>query len=48
MRLTASNLVSAVNRLPKDQWFEYVNERNKGKVRILSVTLPEGPISVER
>ena len=48
MRLTASNLVSAVNRLPKDQWFEYINERNKGKVRILSVTLPEGPISIER
>ena len=48
MRLTASNLVSAINRLPKDQWFEYVNPNNKGKVRVLSVTMPEGPIYIER
>jgi type II restriction enzyme len=48
MRLTASNLVAAINRLPKDQWFEYVNPRNKGKVRIVSVTMPEGPIYIER
>jgi type II restriction enzyme len=48
MRLTASNLVSAINRLPKDQWFEYVNARNKGKVRVVSVTLPEGPVYIMR
>jgi len=48
MRLTANNLVSAINRLPKDQWFEYVNPSNKGKVRILSVVMPEGPIYIER
>jgi type II restriction enzyme len=48
MRLTASNLVGLINRLPKDQWFEYVNERNKGKVRVVSVRLPEGPISIQR
>jgi type II restriction enzyme len=48
MRLTASNLVSAINRLPKGQLFEYINQRNKGKVRVASVTLPEGPISIYR
>ncbi len=48
MRLTASNLTSAINRLPKDQWFEYINPRNVGRVRVVSVKMPEGPIRIER
>lgn len=48
MRLTASNIVKAISNLPKDQWFEYVNPRNKGKVKVVSVTMPEGSIIIQR
>ncbi|SDY12020.1 type II restriction enzyme [Allochromatium warmingii] len=48
MRLTASNIVKAINGLPKDQWYEYINPRNIGKIKITSVTLPEGPIIIKR
>ncbi len=48
IRLTASNIVKAIGNLPKDQWFEYVSPRNKGKVKIVSITLPEGPIIIKR
>lgn len=46
--MTASNIVKAISNLPKDQWFEYVNPKNKGKVKVVSVTLPEGPITIQR
>lgn len=48
MRLTASNIVKAISNLPKDQWFEYINPKNKGKVAVISVTKPEGPIMIQR
>lgn len=48
MKLTASNIVKAISGLPKDQWFEYVNPKNKGKVKVVSVTMPEGPIILQR
>ena len=48
MKLTASNIVKAISGLPKDQWFEYVNPKNKGKVKLVSVTMPEGPIILQR
>ncbi len=47
-RLTASNLVRAIENLPKDQWFEYVNLRNKGRVRFVRATSAEGPIIIQR
>ena len=48
MKLTAENLVKAVNKLPKQQWFEYISERSGTKVRIVSAAQPEGPITIER
>ena len=48
MRLTASNIVKAISNLPKDQWFEYVSPKNKGKVKVVGVTMPEGPIIIQR
>jgi len=48
MRLTSSNIVKAINGLPKDRWYEYVSPRNNGKIKIVNVTLPEGPISIQR
>lgn len=48
MRLTASNIIKALASLPKDQWFEYVSPKNKGKVKIVSITLPEGPVVIQR
>lgn len=48
MKITASNLVKAIDGLSKDQWFEYINPKTTTKVRIVSITQPEGPIIVER
>jgi len=48
MRITASNIVKAISNLPKDQWFEYINPKNTGKVRVISITMPEGPIVIQR
>ncbi len=33
---------------PRDQWFEYVSSRGKTKVQVVSVTKPEGPITIRR
>lgn len=48
MRLTASNIVAEINRLSKDNFYNYINPRNRGKIKIASVTLPEGPIVIQR
>jgi type II restriction enzyme len=48
MNITASNLVKAIERLPKNRWFEYISERTRTQVRVVSVDGPEGPIAVER
>jgi type II restriction enzyme len=48
MKLTASNIVKAILNLPRDQWFEYINEKTRSQVRVKSAAGPEGPIYVER
>ena len=48
MKLTASNIVKAILNLPRDQWFEYINEKTRSQVRVKSSAGPEGPIYVER
>lgn len=48
MKLTASNIVKAILNLPKGQWFEYINEKTRSQVRVISAAGPEGPIRVER
>lgn len=47
-RLTASNLVSYINQLPKDNVYNYVNPKTKGVIKIEGVDLPEGPIRIKR
>lgn len=48
MRLVASNIIKAISGLPKNQWYEYISPKNSGKIKIISVTLPEGPITIQR
>jgi type II restriction enzyme len=48
IRVTAENLAKAINGLPRDQWFEYIDPKTKTQAKIVSVTLPVGPIEVER
>jgi type II restriction enzyme len=48
MKLTASNIVKSLDKLPKDQWFEYISGKTSTKVKVVSVTKPEGPISITR
>jgi len=47
-KITAANLVSAINQLPKKQDYNYINSRTPGLIRIVDVTLPEGPIFIKR
>lgn len=48
MRLTASNLVRSIQRLPRDRWYDYVNESTTTQVKVIDVVQPEGPIAIER
>lgn len=48
MRLTPSNIVKAIDKLSKDQWFEYVSDKTTTKVKVVRVTKPEGPIIIKR
>jgi type II restriction enzyme len=48
MNLTIENIVKAINRLPKNQWFDYINETTQTQVRVVMATAPEGPIRIER
>ena len=47
-KITASNLVSAINRLSRDQAFDYISLRTSTKIQITGITLPEGPIRFKR
>lgn len=48
MRVTAQNIVRAINRLPRDREYQYVNPRNSGRIVIHNVHEPEGPIEIKR
>jgi hypothetical protein len=48
MKLTAADLVRAINRLPRDRRYNYVNPSNSGKIVIHRVIEPEGPIEIKR
>lgn len=48
MPLTASNIVNAINQLPKNRAYNYINPRTAGLIEICHVQLPEGPISIKR
>ncbi len=48
MKVTTQNIVSAIEKLKKDVYYNYVNPKTKGKIKILEVIKPNGPIWVNR
>ncbi|MGG3641181.1 restriction endonuclease [Bacillus gobiensis] len=48
MRITAANIVSAIDQLPKDRVYNYINPRTKTLVKVENVVRPEGPIYIKR
>jgi hypothetical protein len=46
--LTASNLAKAIHSLSRNVEYEYPSKRTKTKIRVVSVTLPEGPVTFKR
>ena len=47
-KVTAYNLVRAINNLPKNVNYNYINPSTKGLIRIENVILPAGPIMIRR
>lgn len=47
-KITAANLVHAINRLPKDTFYNYPHKSTKTQIRVVGVVSPEGPITVSR
>ena len=47
-KVTADNLVHAINRLDKGISYNYINPRNSGRIKIVSVEMPDGPIRIKR
>ncbi|QTP14934.1 restriction endonuclease [Serratia symbiotica] len=48
MRLTAQNLVREIGKLPRNIEYQYINEKNSGRIVIHHVHEPEGPIEFKR
>lgn len=48
MKLTASDIVSAIGHLPKNRIYHYVSPKTKGEIQIIDVVYPEGPIYIKR
>lgn len=48
MSVTAQNLVRAINQLPRDREYQYVNPRNSTRIVLHNVHEPEGPIEFRR
>ena len=48
MKLTASNLVSAIGQLSTDRTYQYINPKTKNQIEIVHVAYPEGPITIKR
>lgn len=47
-RITAYNLVRAISHLPQNRDYNYVNPRTAGRIRIMRVEEPAGPIIIKR
>lgn len=47
-RITAYNIVHAINSLPKNRNYNYVNSRTPGLIRIVDVVMPAGPVIFRR
>lgn len=48
MKLTASNIVYAIQQLNKDVQYNYINISTHGVIKIEHIQLPEGPIWIKR
>ncbi|EJG2002287.1 hypothetical protein RB979_004148 [Vibrio alginolyticus] len=48
IQLTASNLVSDINALNRNNIYEYPTKETKTKIMIVDIKLPEGPIYIKR
>ncbi|MET0753900.1 MAG: restriction endonuclease [Pyrinomonadaceae bacterium] len=48
MRITASDLVRAINQLPRTQEYNYINPSTTTKIIIDDIVLPEGSIYIRR
>jgi type II restriction enzyme len=47
-KLSYSNLVNSIYQLDKKTFYNYVNPKTKGLIKIDSIDLPEGPIRIKR
>lgn len=47
-RVTTYNLVKAINNLPKNKDYNYVNPRTPGLIHIEEIKMPAGPIFIKR
>lgn len=48
MILTAQNLVREIGKLPRNVEYQYINPKNAGRIKIITVNEPEGPIEFIR
>jgi type II restriction enzyme len=48
MKLTASNIVSAIGQLPKNRTYQYINPKTRNQIQVTHITYPEGPIIIKR
>jgi len=48
MKLTAYDIVAAINQLQKNRAYHYINPKTQGQIEIVRVELPEGPIVIKR
>lgn len=48
MKLTAEDIVRAINNLPKNRSYHYVHEATQTILEIVNIKLPEGPIFIRR
>jgi len=48
MILTAQNLVREIGKLPRNIEYQYINPINSGRIKIIAVNEPEGPIEFKR
>lgn len=48
MRVTASDIISAISRLQRDRVFHYINPRTPGHIYLVRTDGPEGPIVIKR
>jgi len=47
-RVTAANIAYWISQLDKNTIYNYINQNNRGSIKIIRVDLPEGPIIIRR